>query len=180
MRVMELTVIRTRQGMTPTAGLTPPDTGYVLQVAVVYQDTATRQWAEQVCGRMAQVAGLEAIHRTEWKVGDLNASRVFSEGAAALAQADLIVVALYAAERLPAAFYLWVNVWLQQRAGHPGALVALLVPPEASVVEARETRRYLSAVAGQGHLDFLVQECRQPGTLSPELDEDLLRWTQAA
>jgi len=154
--------------------------GYALKVALVYQDALTRQWAVQVRDRMAEVAGPEAIRCTEWKVGDLIAPGVYWQGVAALAQADVIVVSLYEAERLPAAFYLWVNLWLQERSGRPGALVALLVPPEESNSWMNETRRYLSAVASQGCLEFLVQESNQPGEPILALREDIMRWAKAA
>ena len=142
--------------------------GIRLNVALVYQDARTRQWAGQVRDLMAGVVGQEAIRCTEWKISDLVEPRAYWEGVAALAHADVIVVSLYEAERLPAAFYLWVNLWLQERSGRPGVLVALLVPPEESNSGAIETRRYLSAVASQGHLELLMQESNRPG--EPILD----------
>jgi hypothetical protein len=100
---------------------------------------------------------------------------------AALAQADVIVVSLYEVERLPATFYLWVNVWLQQRSGLPGALVALVAPSEASNPGAKnETRRYLAAVASQGRLEFLIQEYNQSGGPIRDLRDDVMRWAKAA
>jgi hypothetical protein len=155
--------------------------GYTLKVALVYQDALTRQWAGQVRGQMVEVVGRDAIRCTEWKIGDLLQRRVFSKGAAALAQADVIVISLYEAERLPSAFYLWVNVWLQQRSGLPGALVALVVrPQEPSLVAKNETRSYLYAVVSQGHLEFMLQESKQPGNPIEFLGEDIIQWAKAA
>jgi hypothetical protein len=157
------------------------DGGYALNVALVYQDALTRQWAGRVRDRMAEVVGEAAIRCTEWKISDLRERRAFSEGAAVLARADVIVVSLYAAERLPAIFYLWVNLWLQQRSGLPGALVALVLSPEESNPAAtNETRRYLAAVASQDCLEFFLQECNQPGESIPDLREDIMRWAEAA
>jgi hypothetical protein len=91
------------------------------------------------------------------------------------------VISLYEAERLPAIFYLWVNLWLQQRAGLPGALVALVVPLEASSPAAKnETRRYLATIASEGRLEFLMPQCNQPGEPLFDLKEDILRWAKAA
>jgi hypothetical protein len=100
---------------------------------------------------------------------------------AALARADAIVIALHEADRLPGAFYLWVNLWLQERSGLPGALVALVVSPEESNPAAKnETRSYLAAVASQGRLEFFLQECNQPGESIPDVREDVTRWAEAA
>jgi hypothetical protein len=131
---------------------------------------------------MAGVVGHDAIRCTEWKIDDLVERRAFREGVAALAHADIIVVSLHEADRLPATVYLWVNLWLQARSVRPGALVALLVPREASTSSsaAIETRRYLSAVASQGHLEFFMQECNRPGESALDFREDLMQWAQAA
>jgi len=177
---MQQSILRGRYDTAGGATITSLDAGYGLNVAVVYQDALTRQWAGQVCDRMAEVVGHEAVRCTEWAISDLTAPGAFSEGVAALARADIIVVSLYEADRLPATFYLWVNVWLQKRCGLPGALVALLVPPEESEAASMETRRYLSAVASQGHLEFLVQECNRPGELIRDFGAYVARWAQAA
>ena len=117
--------------------------------------------------------GQDEIRCTEWKISDLIQPSAYWEGVAALAHADVIVVSLNAADRLPGAFYLWVNLWLQERSGRPGVLVALLVAPEESTSGANETRRYLSAVASQGHLDFLIRECNRPSETIREVEEDI-------
>ena len=152
--------------------MTSPTAGYALNVAIVYQEALTWQWAGQVCDPMAGVVGQDAIHCTEWKISDLVEPRVYWEGVVALAHADVIVVSLHPADRLPATFYLWVNLWLQERSMRPGVLVALIVAPEESNAGAVETRRYLSAVASQGHLKFLMREHSQPGETSREVEED--------
>jgi hypothetical protein len=157
------------------------NTGYALKVALVYQDALTQQWAGQVRDHMAGVVGQAAIHCTEWKISDLGERRAYLEGAAALAQADVIVVSLHETERLPAIFYLWVNLWLQQRSELPGALVALVVPlEELNPAAKNETRWYWAAVASEGRLEFFMQECKQPGEPIAELREDIMRWAKAA
>ena len=37
---------------------------YTLNVALVYMDGVTREWAEQVRGRLEEVVGAEAVHCT--------------------------------------------------------------------------------------------------------------------
>ena len=155
--------------------------GYALNVALVYQGALTRQWAGQARELMAAVAGPDAVRCSEWTINDLIEPKVYWQSVAALAHADVIVVSLHEAERLPAVFYLWVNLWLQERCRLPGALVALVVPPEEPKSQANhETRRYLSAVASQGRLEFFVQDCTQPGEPMRDLKADLTHWALAA
>jgi hypothetical protein len=178
---MQQTWLKSRNGMADGTAIALMDGGYALNVALVCQDALTRQWAGRVRDRMAEAAGPEAVRCTEWKIGDLSEPKVYWEGVAALARADAIVIALHEADRLPGAFYLWVNLWLQERSGLPGALVALVVSPEESNPAAKnETRSYLAAVASQGRLEFFLQECNQPGESIPDVREDVTRWAEAA
>ena len=177
---MQQTFLKGRNDWASGAAITSPNAGYKLNVAIVYQDVMTRQWVGQVRDLMAGVVGRDAIRCTEWKISDLVEPRVYSEGVAALAQADVIVVSLHEADRLPGTFYLWVNLWLQVRSVRPGVLVALLVPPEESNSGAIETRRYLHAVASQGRLEFLMQEYSPQGQTIAGVREDIVRLAKAA
>ena len=172
MKLMQPTILKDRNDRASEAAISSPKAGYALNVAVVYQDACTRQWAGRVRDLMAGVVGQDAIHGTEWKISDLVEPRAYWEGVAALAHADVIVVSLNAADRLPAAFYLWVNLWLQERFVRPGVLVALLNPPKDANSGAIETRRYLSAVAHQGQLQFLINERSRQGETTREVEED--------
>jgi hypothetical protein len=181
MERMQQTLPEGRSDAANRTRLAKMNTGYVLNVALVYHDASARQWARQARDLMAAVVGADAVRCTEWKISDLIEPKVYWEGVAALAHADVIVFSLREVERLPAVFYLWVNLWLQERCGLPGALVALIVPPEESSSEAKdETRRYLSAVANQGRLEFFVQECNQPGESIRDLRENIMHWALAA
>lgn len=153
------------------------DEKYTVKVAIVYQDEPTRQWAGRVRDRLVELVGKSAIHCTGWKIGDLTEPGSYSQGVAALARADVIVVSLHEARRLPSAFYMWVNLWLQVRSGLPGALVALVTPAEGLEYGSEETRRYLCALAGQGGLELL--ECNQPNEPIGQL-VDSFQWATAA
>ena len=180
MQRMQQTLLTGRNDAANATRIARMNAGYALNVALVYQDALTRRWAGQVHDLMTEVVGPDAIHCTEWKISDLIEPSVYWEGVAALAQADVIVVSLDEAKRLPPAFYLWVNLWLQERSGLPGALVALVVPSEESGTWVNEMRRYLSAVASQGRLEFFIQECAQAGEPICGLREDIMHWAQAA
>jgi hypothetical protein len=181
MERMQQTLLERRRDAASGTGIARMNAGYALNVALVHDDSATRQWAGQVRDLMAAVVGADAVRCTEWKISDLIEPRVYWEGVAALAHADVIVVSLREAERLPAVFYLWVNLWLQERCGLPGALVALIVSREESVPQAKtETRMYLSAVARQAGLEFMLMEGDQLGEPISGLRENIMHWTLAA
>jgi len=177
-QLMQQTFLKGRNETANRPTVTWLDEDYTLNVAIVYQDLPTQQWAGRVREQMAELVGEEAIHCTEWKIDNLNEPHAYSKGVAALARADVIVVSLYEAKRLPSAFYLWVNLWLQVRSGFPGALVSLVVPAEGLDGGAKETRRYLCAVASQGRLELL--ESDQPSEPIHGLREDVFQWAKAA
>src|ERR1022692_3899591 len=178
MQRMQQTLLKSRNDAANRRGIAQMNAGYALNVAFVHQDALTLQWAGEVREQMAAVVGPDAVRCTEWKISDLIEPSVYWEGVAALAQADVIVVSLDEAKRLPPAFYLWVNLWLQERSGLPGALVALVVPSEESGTWVNEMCRYLSAVASQGRLEFFIRECAQPGEPICGLREDIMHWAQ--
>ena len=153
---------------------------YMLRVALVYQDAVTRLRASQVRELLAEVVGEAALRCTEWEIGALRQQGVFADGVAALASADLIVMAVHDAARFPAEFYLWVNLWLQQRFGSPGALVALLGTSGDLGPVPNETRSYLHAVASQGGLELFFKECDGEAGVSNVLGEELMEWAKAA
>jgi hypothetical protein len=175
---MQQTFLKCRNETANGPSIARSDAEYTLNVAIVYQDAPTRQWAGQVLDRLAELVGEEAVHCTEWKISDLSEPGTYSEGVAALARADVIVVSLHESARLPSVFYLWVSLWLQVRSGLTGALVALVAQAEGFSDGARETRRYLCAVASQGRLELL--ESNQPNEPIPCLREDTFQWVRAA
>jgi len=80
------------------------DPEYTLNVAMVYWDALTRQWAEKVHNLIADLVGEQAIHLTEWRVSDLREPSTYSKGVVALARADVILVSLPEAERFAIVF----------------------------------------------------------------------------
>jgi hypothetical protein len=157
-----------------------PPTGYSLNVALLYQDALTRDWAEQVREFMAYMLGEEALHCTEWNINELRRPATFWDGVQALTKADIIVVAIQEAERLPAQFYLWVNLWLQQRSRRSGALVGLVGTSGESTAASHETRRYLHALASQGHLDLILKQCDPSSGPVSVPGEELRHWAKSA
>ena len=157
-----------------------PRAEYVLKAALVYQDSVTRLWAGRVREILGKVVGGAALSCTEWEIGALRQQGVFADGVAALARADLIVMAVHDAARFPAEFYLWVNLWLQHRCGRPGALVVLLGTSGDVGPACNENRSYLHAVASQGRLELFFKDCEAEAGVSNVLGEELTEWAIAA
>jgi len=180
MQTIERTLLFGRTA-TQTGAVYPfPRTEYTLKVALVYQDAVTRLWAGQVREMLAEVAGQAALRSTEWDIGALRQQGIFADGVAALARADLIVMAVHDDARFPAEFYLWVNLWLQQRLGSPGALVALVGTAGDLGPVHNETRSYLHAVASQGRLELFFKQYDGEAGVSNVLGEELIEWAKAA
>ena len=87
-------------------------------------------------------------------------------------KADVIMVALHAAEPLPLSFYVWAEAWLPHRFPAAGSLVALIDLPERPNTGSDGPREYLAALAKQGHRDFLVEERKLQPAAGTVQDED--------
>ena len=108
------------------------------------------------------MTGTEGVRATWWRIGDLSQPGVLAGAVSTALRADMIVVAIRAAEGLPLPFYVWVEQWLPHRLVPAGALAALL--PASSAANSRPGRvaDYLRAAARQGRLDFLIKEHKVP------------------
>ena len=149
-----------------------PELDYVLNMALVYQDALTEQWASQIRERVSQLVGPQAARSTAWKISDLSEPEVLKQAVLHTANADVIVVSLQAAEELPRDLHVWIDAWLPHRLQVTGVLVALLGLPDPPDPQSDWAREYLRAVARKAGLDFLVEErTHTAATLSasPEL-----------
>jgi hypothetical protein len=146
-----------------------PEGEFGLNLTVVYEDAATRQWAGKVCKRVAKLVGKEAIHSTWWRLGELREPAVLAGAVSKAIRADVILVAAQAFEVFPAPFYVWISSWLPHRLRRSGALVALAATPAGSNRCGNQAPHfhYLRSVARQARLDFVVEELplkvRAPG-----------------
>jgi hypothetical protein len=180
MRPVQQTTLLDRTIVSAIAAAVRPQTDYTLKLALVYQDSLARLWSEHVRDMIATIVGKEALRCSEWKIGNLVEAGVFSQGIAALARADAMVFAMREAEPLPAEFYLWANLWLQQRAGRPGALIALIDTDAENRAGSRDIRSFLQALARQGRLELFLKECQRPSAPAGVLGEDQGEWAKAA
>jgi len=128
-----------------------------LNVAVVYQDPHTREWANLVCARVARQVRTEPIRSSWWKLDCLEHPLLLLGAVQAAARADVIIVAIHATETLPFELTQWLETWLERRDVHEGAFVALIGASEASDAGASSNLEYLREVACRGHLHFMSQ-----------------------
>src|SRR6516162_8185654 len=133
---------------------------FALNLTIVYEDAATREWAAEVCGRVARLVGKEAVRSTWWKLSDLNGAAVLAGAVSTALRSDVVVVAIHAAEKLSLPFYVWVDSWLPHRPARLAALVALVALPRQPSLALERAQDYLRAVAREGQLDFLLEERR--------------------
>ncbi len=140
------------------------ETGYGLNVAVVYQDTPTWKWATQVCDHVTRLAGKDAVHSTWWEISRLSDPEVFKDAVLMTMVANVILVSINDAEELPIDLCLWIDAWLPRRYLPMGALIALISVPGQPGDRTNHARDYLRTVACKGRLDFLLRERRLPVT----------------
>lgn len=139
----------------------------ILNVAGVYQDSVTREWAMQFCRRATRVAGEESVECAWYSTKSLRDTVWLGDAVSAALVADVIVVSVYAADELPLDLYAWVEAWLPRRLSRAGALAALIGVAEPLESQSIRTINYLRAVARRARLDFIAQERQRPATSSP-------------
>jgi hypothetical protein len=158
-----------------------PETQYALNVALVYQDAPTREWAAQVCGQVTRLAGKDAVRCTWWEISQLGDPEVLKNAVLTTTQADAIFVSIYDAKEFPVDLCVWIDAWLPRRSLSTGALIALISVPGQMSAQLEHARGYLRAVARKGRLDFLLRERKLPVASRGYLYvEKLAEWTSPA
>lgn len=149
-----------------------------LNLAIIYEDEATQEWAREVCERVSRLVGRGAIRCTWWSLGGLSEPAVLAGAVSTALRADVLIVAVRAAEGFPLPFYVWVDSWLPHRGQTSGALVALVGFSESVTPRMDRAREYLQQVARLGRMDFLFEERRLP-TESPGESPEIARLPQS-
>ena len=130
--------------------------GCTLKVAVVYEDFLTRELAGKTCSQVTRLVGQEWLASSWWKVEELPQPAILPAAIEAATRADVLIVSVYASQKMPRGLYSWIDAWLPLRQQQPGALVALISrkggAPSANIL------MYLQAVAQLSGLDFLPRE----------------------
>src|SRR5215471_6216847 len=112
--------------------ITVSPNGSPLNVALIYEDAQTREWAREVYERVAKLAGKQDVRPTWWRLDNLGDPGVLAAAVSTTMRADVIVLAARAGQGMPLAFYAWINAWLPNRFYSGGVLAALLFTTERS------------------------------------------------
>ena len=131
--------------------------GSPLNVALIYEDAQTREWARDAYERVTKLAGEQGVRPTWWNLENLGNPGVLAAAVSTAMRADVIVLAARAGEGMPLAFYTWINAWLPNRFHRGGVLAALLGETKRSGARQERVAEYLREVARQGRMSFLVE-----------------------
>jgi hypothetical protein len=151
--------------------LSSSESDYILNIVGVFQDHVTREWAEQSFHRATQLAGEERIQNSWYHANSLSDPAILVEAVQATLAADVIVVAVYAADELPVDLYVWFDAWLPRRLSRAGALAAVVGVDAPLQPQSLRTFDYLEAVARKAQLDFIPDERLRPDASLPAAAE---------
>ena len=142
--------------------IAPDVSGYTLNIAGVYQDVVTRDWAMQSCRQATQLVGGERVQNTWYHTNSLSDPGILQDAVRAAVVADVIVISVYAADELPLDLYVWIEAWLPRRLSRRGALAALVGVAQPLDSPSVRTLEYLQALARKAQLDFIPQQRERP------------------
>lgn len=127
-----------------------------MAVAVVYEDTLTRDRALSVCDELVRQFWAEVdFEITWWREGYLADSNIAMAAASSAINADLIVFSAHAEGELSAGLKTWIETWLDKRGDREGVLIGLIGTPQDAITGIDLKHRYLTQIAERGKLDYL-------------------------
>ncbi len=135
---------------------------FALNIVVVHEDGATRQWAAEFTRRAELVAGRGSVNTTWWPTLWLSQDAALHGAVQAATTADILVLAVRAGEGLPLEALVWIDAWLPRRPQVTGTLVGLIGRPNKAESNVVEIRNHLQAVASRAQLDLMVEERELP------------------
>lgn len=143
------------------------DTRPALDVVVLYEDSATRDRALQVCDRLAVELESEVkLEFTWWRLDFLLDASVAWEATEAAVGAGMIVFALHLGHGLPHTLEHWVDTWADDRDAVEGALVGLIGLGSDTATWACSRHNLLRKIAARARMDYLPQGYFNPDEVS--------------
>jgi hypothetical protein len=126
-------------------------------LAVIYEDAEARQAAVAFCDCLIKRFWDEFDFDVSWWQFDaLESSDTAREAARKASGADFVVFGSRSGEAIPSrSLTNWVELWLETRGQHEGALVSLPSPQAASGFETTAFSLYLRAVAHRAGMDYI-------------------------
>src|SRR5580765_4524479 len=134
------------------------DAKAALNITMLYEDDETREWAREAFNRVVKLAGEQPVRPTWWRLSNLDQPGVLAAASSTAMRADVIVVAVRAAEGLPLPFYAWTNSWSPNRQQLNGVLVAMLGTPRAKHERSGRVGDFLRVIAKQAGLHLLLEQ----------------------
>ncbi len=132
-----------------------------LSVSAVHEDGATGSRVEEYCENLARNLGGQCIIAREmWLLTELRTAQLRSIAAGEAASADVIIVSVHHADKLPNEVASWIELWLKQKRARAGVLVGLFDPLYLGTSSAIQA--YLREVARKGNLEFLSRSEEKP------------------
>jgi len=130
--------------------------GHQLTAVAASEDTTTENWIEEFCvGVTRQLGNSCQVIKQSWLLSELRTPHLRAIAATDAAGADIVIVALHAAESVPPEVRSWIDLWLAQRKPRPCVLLALFDPPHRGVSMGMQT--YLQQVAKTARIEFVVE-----------------------
>ena len=141
------------------------DAKSTLNITLLYEDDETREWAREAFNRVVKLAGEQPVRPTWWRLSNLDQPGVLAAASSTAMRADVIVVAVRAAEGLPLPFYAWTNAWCPNRLQLNGVLVAML-GTSAKHQRSGRVGDFLRVIAKEARLHLLLEQrsCVTPVT----------------
>jgi len=120
------------------------------------EDTSTENWIEAFCLSVTRQLGDRCqVIKQSWLLSELRTPHLRAIAAADAAGADIVIVALHAAEHVPPEVKSWIDLWIAKRGAKPTTLLALFDPPYRGVSTGMQT--YLQQVAKTARIEFMVE-----------------------
>lgn len=134
-------------------------------IAVIYEDTQSRNDAIILCERMAHNLGSECDFKVDWWKFDFLRDQTLGKAAAdATAHADMVIVSTKSEAPLPDDIQLWMKACLQRKHRRQRALIALLRVAKELKKGVTPVHSFLAALAAASRMDFLPQMLPSPQT----------------
>ena len=154
------------------------DSAEALTVAVVYEDTATRERAMSLCDHLVHKLWEDVdFEFSWWKCDYLSDPGIAADATVAASGADMIIFSGDADQELSPAVKSWTETWAARRENREGALVALIGMGDGSSHGSGPVRVYLRDVAQRAGMDYLTN---LPDDLSEKIDGTVPGITQRA
>jgi hypothetical protein len=126
-------------------------------VVVLYDDSATRQRAMEVCDHLAQRFWSEVdIKFHWWRTDFLEDAGMATTAADNSRNADFILVSILPDGELSPVVRHWFETWTIQREGREGALIDLTATGGLSSLTAQRKKLFLREVAHRAGMDYLT------------------------